>query len=193
MLPSPFPMTSKLWTWERCGHTILTLKNRLGFFDKICFLKWCVHDDGTIHDELAIDVPDPETLYWILTHYAQAEETPATGELIPYDKLPGGYAYFGAFRRMAINPLQEAFGNNPEDFERCCLCVGGEKKSYGDISFEIRALPLIPITIILWERTEEFPSRCSFLYDTSASQYLPTEDLAHLGELLTHRLLQVLQ
>lgn len=185
-------MVSELWTWERCGTHILSLRNRLGFAGKICFLKYCITDNGTVHDELnGTQASGPETLYWMLTHYAQGKETPLTNELVPFNKLPGGYAFFGAFRHLTIDPLLDAFGERIKDFERCCLYFHGTKCSFGDISFQIHALPLIPLTIVLWEKTEEFPPRCSFFYDKSASNYLPTEDLAHLGELLSYRLREV--
>lgn len=184
-------MSSELWTWERRGEQILTLKSRLGFSETICFLDYCIKDTGDVADNLnKKPVSNPEGLYWILTHYAEAEETPLTNELIPYDKLPGGYAFFGAFRQLAVNPLLEAFGESVEDFVRCCLHFGGEPCSFGDTSFQIPALPYIPITVVLWEKTEEFPPRCLVYYDTSASHYLPTEDLAHLGELLSVRLIE---
>lgn len=184
-------MTSTLWTWERCGAQILSLKNRLGFSDELCFLKYCVLDDGTISDTLnSTQLSSPEGVYWLLTHYAQARECSLTNELIPYDKLPGGYAFFGAFRQLAITPLVKVFGEKLENFEKSCLSFQGKKQSFGDTSFQIPALPLIPITIVLWEKDEEFPPRCSLFYDTSASNYLPTEDLAHLGELLSHRLIE---
>ncbi|MGD2250929.1 MAG: DUF3786 domain-containing protein [Candidatus Methanofastidiosia archaeon] len=183
-------MSSKLWTWEKCGQNILTLQNRHGFNDSICFLDYCIKKDGTVRDLLNNTIlEEPETLYWLLTHYAEAESVPLTNELIPYNKLPGGYAYFGAFRELAINPLVKEFGNNINNFKECCLHFEGKECSFGDSSFVIPVLPLVPITLVLWEKTEEFSARCSVLYDSSASEYLPTEDLAHLGELLTHRLI----
>lgn len=183
-------MSSTLWTWEKHGKNILTLKNRLGFNDSICFLDYCIKKDGTVNDLITnTTLEEPETIYWLLTHYADAESVPLTNELIPYNKLPGGYAFFGAFRELAINPLKRVFGDNISDFEECCLHFDGTEHSFGDISFSMPALPLVPITLVLWEKSEEFPARCSILYDSSASHYLPTEDLAHLGELLTHRLI----
>lgn len=185
-------MSPTLWTWERCGEHILSLKNRLGFSDTICFLEFCVRDDGTVHDLLRNTVClNPESLYWILTHYGEATSSECAHELIPYDKLPGGYAFYGAFRQATITPLMKAFGEAIPLFERCCLHLKGSRLAYGDCSYEIHALPLIPITITLWEKTEEFDARCSVFYDTSASHYLPTEDLAHLGELLSRRLITV--
>jgi len=185
-------MSPTLWTWERCGEHILSLKNRLGFSDNICFLEFCIGENGTVHDMLKNTILyNPESLYWILTHYAEATSTEIAHELIPYDKLPGGYAFLGAFRQATIDPLIETFGEAIPLFEKCCFYFKGKHRQYGDCSYEIRALPLIPITITLWEKTEEFNARCSVFYDTSASHYLPTEDLAHLGELLSRRLITV--
>lgn len=184
-------MASKLWTWERCSTHILSLKNRLGFSDKICFLKYCIKEDGAVYDELKeTRVLGLEPLYWILTDYARSTETPLTEELIPFDKLPGGSAFFRAFQQLAINPLLDVFGERIEDFERCCQYFQGRSRSFGDISFQIPALPLIPITLVLWRKTEEFPPRFSLFYDKSASSYLPTEDLSYLGELLSRRLIE---
>ncbi len=185
-------MTDELWTWQRCGTNILTLKNRLGFSDTICFLDYCIADDGTVSDTLTKKtVKDTELIYWILYCYAEGEEDALTNELVPYDKLPGGYAFFGAFRQLTIDPLLNEFGDNLDGFKKSCNHFNGVQQSFGDISFKIAALPLIPITIVLWEKTEEFPPRCSVFYDKSASTYLPTEALAHVGEILSLRLIDV--
>lgn len=184
----------ELWTWERCGPDILSLRKRLGFGEEICFLKYCVKDTGKVYDTLheeSVSAPGP--LYWVLFHYAQAEEVPLSLELVTYDKLPGGYAFYGAFRQLAVEPLLDVFGEKRRDFEKCCLHFEGAERSFGDVSFQIPALPLVPITVILWEKTDEFPPRCTLLYDKSAQNYLPTEDLAFLGELLSRRLIEALK
>jgi hypothetical protein len=47
----------------------------------------------------------------------------------------------------------------------------------------------IPLTYILWKANEFAASAC-VLYDESAGNYLPTEDLAGLDELATSRLIE---
>jgi Domain of unknown function (DUF3786) len=66
---------------------------------------------------------------------------------------------------------------------------GGNNLAFGDASFEIPSLKGIPLTFILW-RKEEFPASTNILYDASANDYFPTEDLAVLGELSTLRLIK---
>ncbi|MBU7022205.1 MAG: DUF3786 domain-containing protein [Theionarchaea archaeon] len=184
-------MTEELWTWARCSSQILSLKRRLGFGDTIEFLRYLITDTGIIRDTMTSShVDDAELVYWILTTYAESAQVPLNDTLVPYNNLPGGYAFFGAFKKLAIDPLLPVFGSNTDGFRRCCLHFEGVVQPYGDVSFTIHALPLLPITVVFWERSEEFPARCSILYDTSASQYLATEALAHLGELLSSRLIQ---
>lgn len=60
---------------------------------------------------------------------------------------------------------------------------------YGDASVEVLALKGIPLRYVVWAK-EEYPASASILYDASAKEYLPTEDLAVLGEVVTIRLLQ---
>ena len=47
----------------------------------------------------------------------------------------------------------------------------------------------VPLTVIFWG-AEEYPASANILYDHSASNYLPTEDLAVLGEITTSRLIE---
>lgn len=127
----------------------------------------------------------------LLTHFSNAKPVERTGKLIRFADLPGGLAYEKAFLQRAIQPIAEAFGHQPESLIQCAKRLNGFALSFGDFSVEIPALPRIPLTVILWEASE-FSLSATILYDDSAWKYLPTEDLAVLGELTTARLLQVL-
>jgi hypothetical protein len=125
----------------------------------------------------------------LLTHYSQGKPTPLTGKLVKFKDLPGGYAYERAFNKRAIKPLAEYFGEKPQLLPKVGRLFGGIQLDYGDASVEITALKGIPLTFILW-KAEEFPASANILYDQSASNYLPTEDLAVLGEITTGRLME---
>jgi hypothetical protein len=123
----------------------------------------------------------------LLQHYSQATQTPKTGNLTKFTDLPGGYAYERAFNQRAIQPIAQAFGDKPAELIEAAQLLGGKPLGYGDASAEISALEGLPIVYIVWG-AHEFPASASILYDSSASSYLPTEDLAVLGELATARL-----
>lgn len=130
-----------------------------------------------------------QLLATLLIHYSQAKPTPLTGNLVKFRDLPGGYAYEHAFNKRAINPLTEYFGEKPQLLSKVGKLFGGIQLNHGDASVEITALKGIPLTYILW-KAEEFPASANILYDQSASNYLPTEDLAVLGEIATGRLIE---
>jgi hypothetical protein len=124
----------------------------------------------------------------LLAHYSSGNPAPLTGKLVKFKDIPGGYAYEGAFNKRAIQPVADVFGEKPEELIEATKLLGGMQKTYGDTSMEIVVLKGIPLTYILWG-TGEFAASASILYDESASSYLPTEDLAVLGELTTSRLI----
>jgi hypothetical protein len=130
-----------------------------------------------------------QLLATLLSHYAQSNLAPLTGNLVKFKDLPGGYAYEGAFNKRAINPIADFFEEKRELLPQAGKLLGGSELSYGDASVEITGLKGIPLTYILWS-AEEFAASASILYDSSACNYLPTEDLAVLGEITTGRLIE---
>jgi Domain of unknown function (DUF3786) len=131
-------------------------------------------------------------LQTLLVHYSRAEPGEKANKLVKFGSLPGGLAYEKAFMQRAVQPIAEAFGSKPEKLMECAKAFGGVAKAYGDSAVEIFGLPRIPLVIILW-RGSEFSAEASMLFDESASRYLPTEDLAVLGELTTSRLIEALK
>jgi hypothetical protein len=130
-----------------------------------------------------------QLLSTLLSHYASANPTPLTGKLVKYRDIPGGYAYEGAFIKRALQPIAEVFCEKPEDLPKAAELLGGAQCNLGDYSAQIMALAGIPLTYILWV-AEDLPASASILYDSSASCFLPTEDLAALGEITTIRLVE---
>ncbi len=130
-----------------------------------------------------------QLLTTLLTHYATEQLVPLSGKQVKYRDLPGGSAYERAFIKRAVQPVAEAFGANPKQLAEAAALLGGKPLPLGDASVEIDALKGIPLTYIVWA-AEDYPASASILYDESASRYLPTEDLAVLGEVATSRLLE---
>ncbi len=125
----------------------------------------------------------------LLSHYASANPIAQTGKLLKFKDIPGGYAYEEAFTKRAIEPVADCFGENPDELPKAARVFGGTQLEIGDASAQIPALKGILLTYILWG-TDEFTASANILYDASASNYLPTEDLAVLGEITTLRLIE---
>lgn len=184
--------------WKHFAEQTKALKTKLELTeDKLTFLGYFVNlQTGEILDNLKGEkVADPSehyVLYTLLTHYAQANPT-QKGKLIKFRDLPGGNAYERAFNKRAIAPIAQAFGTHSENLLKAAKLLNGIQKSYGDTAVEIPALPQIPLTYILWKGDEEISASATILFDSSANQYLPTEDLAVLGEVTTKRLTETLK
>lgn len=118
-----------------------------------------------------------------------AKHTERTFQLVSFRSLPGGMAYYNTFLRRSPGQLAENFGSTPSLLERGVAILGGRKLSYADYSYELAALPLVPLTIILRQQSAEFEATANILFDSSASNYLPTEQLAGLAEVATVRLI----
>ena len=126
----------------------------------------------------------------ILLHFLiKADGRPLSGQLVPYKEIPGGMLYAGVFARRAVEPLIPVFGQSPGRFLDAGFRLGGHKAEYGDVSFELMALPRISITYILWKGDEEFPATIQLLFDRSVEGYLSLEDIVVVGEMATNRLI----
>lgn len=182
-----------LWTWTKCRSKIIKLRGKLGFTDSpfLRFLRLNVSlEDGSVFDELRNQpfTAIAPNLYCILSGYADAKPIPETFKLVSFRQLPGGYAYYNAFLRRAVNPVRKVFGSKPERLVEASELLGGSKAQYKDCSAKIYSLPLVPITVVLWTENREFESSASILFDSSVSNYLSTEQVAMLSELTAARL-----
>ena len=178
-----------------CANQIQALRGKLGFTgERLDFLKYSLNlESGEIFDRLRNEtIVNPTYFYILLSHYAKASLT-EKGNLMRFGDMLGGNAYEGAFVKRAIAPIAKLFGSNLKSLVEAAKLLNGFEVKYKDASVEIPALPKIPLTYIVWEGDEEIQAASNILFDSSASQYLPTEDLAVLGELTTLRLKDALE
>ena len=94
-----------------------------------------------------------------------------------------------AFIKRAKDPLLKTFGDNPKKMIELALNVyGASPLDYGDFSVIIKALPLVPMSMVLWEGDEEFPAEGNILFDKNISKILSAEDIAWLAGMVVYPL-----
>ncbi len=127
----------------------------------------------------------------LLLHYLNgARGTELTGEWISYQEVPDGKFYMDAFLRRAKIPMVQGFGGRPELLVKLAKEVyGGAPSDQGDFSVVVRALPLVPVALILWKGDEEFPPEGTILFDKSVPRILSAEDIAWLSGMIIYPLL----
>ncbi len=129
----------------------------------------------------------------ILHYFTQAKGTPITNKVIAFRELPEGVNYFPTFSKRAIKPLLDHFGREPERLIGAAEKLGGHKVDYGDVAVTINAFSYVPITLVLWRGDEEFNPEGNILFDSTISDYLPTEDINILCETISWKLVKYLR
>jgi hypothetical protein len=127
----------------------------------------------------------------ILHYFTRAKGTPLSGKIITYKELKEGINYYPTFFKRAIEPVINYFNDKPQKLLEVVERLGGRKADYGDTAVTIAAFPCVPITIVLWRGDKEFPPEGNILFDSTIPDYLPTEDITILCEIVAWRLVRL--
>ena len=149
--------------------------------------------DGSItYVNNKVEVPQRDKIL-ILHYFLRATGTPLTGNLITYKELQEGINYYPTFFKRAIEPIVNHFKDSPQKLLETASVLGGVKSDYGDTAVTIKALPHVPLTIVLWQEDGEFPPDGNIMFDSTITEYLPTEDITIICEIIAWRLVRLLK
>jgi hypothetical protein len=143
--------------------------------------------DGEVWSTDGLEVPLKDKI--LILHYLTfAKGTPLRNKMLSYKQLPGVASYYSVFYHLGLRPILARFGKDPEHLISAAEGLGARKADYGDAAVTIDAFPHLPITIVLWRGDEEFPSQGSIVFDSTASDYLPLEDLREVCHAIAQKL-----
>jgi len=130
----------------------------------------------------------------LMLHYlSQAQGTALTNKIITYKELPEGASYFPTFSKRTIKPILAHFGQEPERLVDIAAKLGGYKVDYGDVAVTVNAFSRVSVTLVLWRGDDELVPEGSILFDSNITDYLSTEDVTVLCEIITWRLINYLR
>jgi hypothetical protein len=127
----------------------------------------------------------------ILHYFTRAKGTPLTGKMITYKELHDGLNYYPTFFKRAISPIVNRYKDEPLKLLDAAKNLGGCKADYGDTAVTIPAFPNVPLTFVLWRGDKEFAPDGNIMFDSTIPDYLPTEDITILCELIAWRLVRL--
>ena len=134
------------------------------------------------------EIPIQEQI--LILHYMLATAPPPlTGNWVSYREIPGASFYYSAFVKRAVDPLKNILGQNVEGLLRAGNLLDGRQIDTGDVGYEFRLLPNVPVRLILWVGDDEFPPSASLLFDENIGKILSAEDIAWLAGMLVYRLI----
>jgi len=125
----------------------------------------------------------------VLLHYLQtAGGIALTGTWMAFSQIPGAQLYLANFQARSGDRLARAFGDEPLRLLEAARELGGVETDSGDVGVRIPALPRAPVLALVWGGDDEFPASGDVLFDSSITDYLPTEDIIVLAEKVVTRL-----
>jgi hypothetical protein len=110
-----------------------------------------------------------------LWYLVKAKDIALTGRLLRPSDLRGGEFFFTGTHELPLGGIAAKYGRDGDFFIRRALELGGRALDLGDASAELRLLPRVPVTLILWLQDEEFPARADLLFDSSAELQVPLD------------------
>jgi hypothetical protein len=114
------------------------------------------------------------------------EIIPTEDDWVCYRDLKNSGPLTVFFANDVEQSISDHFECGIEQLEKSCKNLGGvliEEKYPYDLCMQITALPKVPVLMLYNDADEEFPAKCSVLFERRAEKYLDCECLAILGAL----------
>lgn len=102
---------------------------------------------------------------------ARPDRAPA-GEFVSMASL-GGHVHGGLVHRSG--DLERLIDQYPEAFCRVCTGLGGVPGEGGDLCFDLRLFPDLPVRLRFWHSDEEFEAYLDLFWDKNALSFLRYE------------------
>ena len=110
-----------------------------------------------------------------------------TDELVTYNDFKDAAPHVTGFMNAAERPISRHFTGRAAELEERCRRLGGKPfstvASY-QLTYELPALPRVPIDLFFNDSDEEFAASCNLLFQKNASQFLDMECIAMVGNIL---------
>ncbi|MHC1726450.1 MAG: DUF3786 domain-containing protein [Syntrophobacteraceae bacterium] len=114
----------------------------------------------------------------IVLHYLLgSQDEPLSKKWVSEKDLPSGSIFFTGSHTLPVESLADSFDARPELLDAGARIIGGEKANLGDLSYQFRILPRVPMLVIFWLGDEEFAPSFHILFDETITIHLPSLDL----------------
>jgi hypothetical protein len=111
----------------------------------------------------------------ILTYLLRVQAMEMSEKMVNEKQIPGGEAFFRGPHSLNTRPMEEVFGEDREAFLSAGRRLNGKVRDLGDAAICLPVLPRIPVTLILWEKDDEFPAKVTVNFDSTISSHLPLD------------------
>jgi len=113
----------------------------------------------------------------LLAYLVNAQDLPLADKIVKAETFPGGQFFFRGLHSLPTAKLESTFGDCPELLLKIAERFDAKRCEFGDASIQLYVLPRLPLTIVIWQKDEEFNARASILFDQTAASQLPLDAL----------------
>lgn len=113
----------------------------------------------------------------ILHYLVGAWELPLSGRLVKPSELSVGALYFRGSHVLPLDAIAVRYARDIGGFMGQGIRFGGERRPFGDASVELRPLPRLPVTVVLWREDDEFAARADLMFDATCERHVPADIL----------------
>jgi len=116
---------------------------------------------------------------------------PEGSDWVVYHSFKNAQPLLHYFAREVTRAIEKTFSGDLSSLEKAGNKLGGnivkDNAAY-DISMQFEALPKIPIFMRFNDKDEDFPAKCTILFQSTVDKYLDMESLGILGALFAKEL-----
>jgi len=179
---------------EVCRRSLASFDRGKGsYFLKILNRDYQILPENSVIQGVDSSAPHSPGFYLqvaVLNYVICAKDIPLSGNWVNEKQFPTGAIFFRGPHEMPTKEIEQKFGQDPNGFSSACLACKGTKVEGGDLAFELKVFPRIPVRLILWLTDEEFPARVSYLFDRTANVHLKLDALYAVGKIIESELLE---
>ena len=144
------------------------------------------------------DEPESGPKGIVITLYALSAnmQAPIREPLKAFKEFPDSMPYAGAFVTHTENILVPHVDKIKANQDRILVLMDGNSApagTGGDAAFMVTPLPKISLCYIIYDADEDFPASVTCLYSNNASQFMPMDGLADVGEYTSRRIIEILE
>lgn len=122
-----------------------------------------------------VSIKDFEMKLVVLHYLLNSKAIPIQNKWISEKQLKSGSLFFINIHELPQKQIIAVIEKDPNLFLKKANILGGIKKDFGDIAFEFKILPRIPMICIYWKKDEEFPATIQYLFDSTIETHFSSD------------------
>ena len=124
------------------------------------------------------------------------DAVPKTSNWLSFRSFKDSGPLISYFTNDVERAIESYFSGKLDDLKKASAILAGYPSALEvkyDLAVQFDALPMIPVIMLYNDEDEEFPAKCSVLFESRVENYLDTECIAMLGRQLFSHLRKVVK